>query len=90
MCNCEGHFLYAWTDKDVPLEPSVAEAKAAVLALENILSQGSFNIILEGDATDVLNPFIDKNHKAQWSLDPIICSLELLLANFPFCSKTCS
>ncbi|KAK9283424.1 hypothetical protein L1049_011666 [Liquidambar formosana] len=79
-----GHFLFAWTSLDGPLEPMVAEAKVACFALSNAWSSHLFNIILEGDAAVVLDTLAHEDLTPPWAIASPFFDARILLCNFNF------
>ncbi|KAK9265588.1 hypothetical protein L1049_001695 [Liquidambar formosana] len=84
-----GNFLFAWTTNDFAFDPAVVEAKAACLALANTRTLGLHNIILEGDAAEVLEQISNWDSIPSWSINPLVCDARSSLRNFSFWSVNC-
>ena len=76
---CRDHkakVLFVWTDLIDSTDPLLAEARAALLAIQKILEAGFSSIILEGDSLLVI--------QAIQSIPNIIFYIKSILANFSF------
>lgn len=76
------NFVFAWTAKDVNLDPQVADAKAACLGLSESLKQGLSSTIIEGDAATVIAPLFDWSIAPPWSIEPLTKEARSLLSSF--------
>ena len=65
-----GNTLKAWSDQFVPSSPLVGEARAtwSAIRLAVVASEGYENIILEGDAWNVIKPIRNVDVDPQWSI----------------------
>ena len=65
-----GNTLKAWSDQFVSNSPLVGEARAAWNAIRLVVSasEGYENIILEGDAWNVIKPIHNTNVDPHWSI----------------------
>ena len=65
-----GNTLKAWSDQFVPSSPLVGEARAAwsAIRLAVVASEGYENIILEGDAWNVIEPIRNVDDDPHWSI----------------------
>ncbi|KAK9287687.1 hypothetical protein L1049_016125 [Liquidambar formosana] len=74
-----GAFIFAWTKKAGPLHPGVAEAQASCFALSEALKHGLSDIVLEGDASSVLNPLSNWSLAPYWELEAYILEARAML-----------
>ncbi|KAK9282739.1 hypothetical protein L1049_010959 [Liquidambar formosana] len=74
-----GCFIFAWTKKEGPLHPGVVEAKASCFALSEALKHGLSDIVLEGDASSVLNPLSNWSLAPHWELEAYILEARAML-----------
>ncbi len=72
----------AWTELLQPGEPIWGEARAALFALSKTVEFEFSNIILEGDAANVLNPLKENGEKPYWVISSIIEDIKILLRRF--------
>lgn len=80
--DCAGTILFAWTSKVGLLDPLVAEVQAACFVLKEALFANLLNIILEGDASFVLDPIRDGFLPSAWMITPLVLDARLMLCNF--------
>ena len=63
-----GNPLKAWSNQFVPNSPLVGEARAGWSAIRLVASEGYANIILEGDAWNVIEPIHNADVDPHWSI----------------------
>ena len=72
-----GKLLLAWAEQLDPGNSLLGEAKAAWCAIKCAAMEGYRNIILEGDALNVIDPLKNVDYVPHWSIksiyDDIFC-----------------
>ena len=66
-----GKLLLAWTEQLDPRNSLIGEAKVAWCAIKCVVMEGYRNIILEGDAINVINPLKNVDSVPHWSIKSI-------------------
>lgn len=74
--------LLAWVDQLVFENPLLGEAKAALRAVKRAVLEGYFNIMIDGDAWNVIEPLSKSDVAPYWSIRVIIDDISCLCNTF--------
>lgn len=85
-----GNLLYAWTKKFLLGIPLVGEARAALLAIKQVVMIGFNKVIFEGDSLVVVSAFLNQELPLEWCLESFISEARSLLSGIPHlvCSQS--
>lgn len=87
--NDQGTTLHLWTSMHLTSNPLVAEARAALLAVQQASCLNQEQILCEGDALLVCNAINDDSIEPDWKIDPIVRDIRSYLVKDPgwkFCA----
>uniref|UniRef100_A0A2N9HPK1 Reverse transcriptase domain-containing protein n=1 Tax=Fagus sylvatica TaxID=28930 RepID=A0A2N9HPK1_FAGSY len=84
---CRDHkakVLFIWSAVHDLIDPLLAEAKAALLAVNKAFEAGFQSIVLEGDSLLVIQAIQNLPSTQIWTIDSVIFDIQSLLAKFSF------
>ena len=76
--------LFIWSAVHDLIDPLLAEAKAALLAVRKAFEVGFHSIVLEGDSLLVIQAIQNLPSAQIWTIDSVIFDIQSLLAKFSF------
>jgi hypothetical protein len=79
----EGNFLAVLTKRLPPMDASLGEAHAALLAASLAVSAGCSSLILEGDSLLTIIAILDPLFFSDWASAPVIADVKNLLLSIP-------
>ncbi|KAL0013718.1 hypothetical protein SO802_000787 [Lithocarpus litseifolius] len=68
----EGNLVAAWAEQRCPGSPLFGEANAALLAIQRAVEAGFKNVVIKGDALNVIEPLKNQLTVPHWSIKTVV------------------